>query len=88
MLRPRIIPHTWLVNACTNAPSANKASAPSMTFRRPSLSANTPVSGLAINANRLVHDVTRLLSNVVKGRFDRSEPTVTKVDEMTPVLEG
>jgi hypothetical protein len=45
------------------------------------------VKGLAINANRLVHDVIRLLSSVVNGRFERSVPTVTKVEEMTPVLE-
>jgi hypothetical protein len=45
------------------------------------------VKGLAINANRLVHDVIRLLSRVVNGRFERSVPTVTKVEEMTPVLE-
>lgn len=87
ILRPRIIPQTWLVEAWTKAPRANKASAPSITFRRPSLSASTPVKGLAINANRLVHDVIRLLSSVVNGRFERSVPTVTKVEEMTPVLE-
>ena len=58
-----------------------------MTFRRPNLSANTPVNGLAINANRLVQDVMRLLSSVVNGRPERSDPMVTKVDEITPVLE-
>lgn len=58
-----------------------------MTFRRPNLSASTPVNGLAINANRLVHDVMRLLSSVVNGRPERSDPMVTKVDEITPVLE-
>jgi hypothetical protein len=58
-----------------------------MTFRRPNLSASTPVNGLAINANRLVQDVIRLLSSVVNGRPERSDPMVTKVDEITPVLE-
>lgn len=87
MLRPSIMPQTWLVKAWITAPSANNASAPSMTFRRPSLSASTPVNGLAISAHRLVQDVIRLLSSVVNGRFERSEPMVTKVDEITPVLE-
>lgn len=58
-----------------------------MTFRRPNLSASTPVNGLAINANKLVHDVMRLLSSVVNVRPERSDPMVTKVDEITPVLE-
>jgi hypothetical protein len=87
ILRPRIMPQIWFVKAWTKAPRANNASAPSITFRRPNLSASTPVQGLAINANRLVHDVIRLLSRVVKGRLERSVPTVTKVEEMTPVLE-
>lgn len=44
------------------------------------------MKGLAINANRLVHDVMRLSSIVVNGRLDRSEPIVTRVEDMTPVL--
>lgn len=44
------------------------------------------MKGLAINANRLVHDVMRLSSSVVNGRLDRSEPIVTRVEDMTPVL--
>ena len=68
------------------APNANRISATSMTLRRPYLSARTPIKGLAINANRLVHDVMRLSSSVVNGRLDRSEPIVTRVEEMTPVL--
>lgn len=39
-----------------------------------------------MRANRLVEDVIKLLSTVVNSRFERSEPTDTSVDEMTPVL--
>ena len=45
------------------------------------------MNGLAINANKLVHDVMRLLSSVVNVRPERSDPMVTKVEEITPVLE-
>lgn len=57
-----------------------------MTFLRPYLSASTPETGLAIRANRLVHDVIILLSAVVRGRCDRSVPMLINVAEMTPVL--
>lgn len=87
MLLPTIMPHTALVTACMKAPSVKSTSATRMTFLRPNLSARIPASGLAIKANRLVQDVTRLLSNVVRGRLERSEPIDTKVAEMTPVLQ-
>jgi hypothetical protein len=45
-----------------------------------------PASGLAMRAKRLVHDVIKLLSTVVRGRFERSESIDTSVDDMTPVL--
>ena len=52
----------------------------------PNLSANRPVIGLARRALRLVHDVMRLLSSVVKG-WPRSRLMDTRVEEITPVLE-
>lgn len=87
-LRPAIIPHTLPVTACHNAPTAKRASATRITFLRPSLSARTPARGLAIRANRLVQDVIRLLSRVVRGRLERSEPIETSVEEITPVLHS
>lgn len=39
-----------------------------------------------MSANRLVQDVIRLLSTVVRVRFERSEPIDTSVEEITPVL--
>lgn len=39
-----------------------------------------------MSANKLVQDVIRLLSTVVRLRFERSEPIDTSVEEMTPVL--
>lgn len=45
------------------------------------------MNGLATSANKLVQEVIRLSSRVVKGRFERSVPIVTSVEEMTPVLE-
>ncbi len=54
---------------------------------RPSLSANMPVTGLAIRAPRLVQDVIRPLSMVLSGR-PRSLSMETRVEEMTPVLES
>lgn len=86
ILLPKIIPHTWCVAACINDPRVNNISATRMTLLRPSLSANIPASGLAMRAKRLVQEVTRLLSNVVRGRFDRSEPMDTRVEDITPVL--
>jgi hypothetical protein len=50
------------------------------------LSARIPVKGLATSANKLVQDVMRLSSRVVNGRLDRSEPMVTRVEDITPVL--
>jgi hypothetical protein len=57
-----------------------------MTLLRPSVSARMPVSGDATRAKKEVHDVTRLLSKVVRGREERSEPMDTRVEDMTPVL--
>lgn len=85
-LRPNIIPSTDPVSACHNAPRAKRPSAIRITFFRPNLSARTPANGLATNANKLVQDVMRLLSRVVRGRLDRSEPIDTRVEEITPVL--
>lgn len=87
MLLPAIMPHTALVTACIKAPRVKSTSATRMTFLRPNLSARIPASGLAIRANRLVQDVTRLLSNVVRRWLERSDPIDTKVAEMTPVLQ-
>lgn len=53
---------------------------------RPSLSASMPVSGEAMSAKKDVHEVMRLLSSVVRGREERSEPMETRVEDMTPVL--
>ena len=44
-----------------------------------------PVTGLAIRAPRLVQEVMRPMSSVVRG-WPRSEPMETRVDDMTPVL--
>lgn len=63
----------------------NRMSATKMTLFRPHLSASTLASGLANRANRLVQEVMRLLSSVVSG-CDRSVPTETRVEEITPVL--
>ncbi len=63
----------------------NSISANRITCFRPSLSASTPASGLAISAKRLVEDVIKLLSSVDSG-WDRSEPMDTRVDDITPVL--
>lgn len=57
-----------------------------MTVFRPSVSARMPVSGDARSAKKEVQDVMRLLSSVVRGREERSEPTDTRVEDMTPVL--
>ena len=88
ILRPPTIPHTLSVHACHNAPMVNSTSATRMAVFLPTLSARTAVMGLAMRANKLVQDVTRLLSTVVKGRAERSEPIDTRVEEMTPVLCG
>jgi hypothetical protein len=45
-----------------------------------------PVIGEARRAKKEVHDVTRLLSRVVRGREERSEPMDMRVEDMTPVL--
>ena len=44
-----------------------------------------PVTGLAIRAPRLVQEVMRPISRVVRG-WPRSEPMETRVDDITPVL--
>ena len=44
-----------------------------------------PVTGLAIRPPRLVQEVMRPMSSVVRG-WPRSEPMETRVDDMTPVL--
>lgn len=87
ILLPIVIPSTVTVSACHNAPNPKRLSATKITDLRPNRSASIPASGLAIKANKLVQDVTRLLSSTVKGRLDRSVPTETSVEEMTPVLE-
>ena len=43
--------------------------------------------GDASSAKKDVHDVMRLLSNVVRGRDERSEPMDMSVEDITPVLE-
>ena len=86
MLRPTIIPHTDDVYAWTRAPSTKSTSAAKMTGLRPRASARSPVSGEARRAKKEVHDVMRLLSSVVRGREERSEPIETRVEDMTPVL--
>ena len=85
-LRPNIIPHTVPVNACQRAPAINSASAIMITHFLPTLSATTPARGLAIRANRLVDEVTKLLSKVVRCRWERSDPTEIRVEDITPVL--
>lgn len=45
------------------------------------------MSGDASSAKNEVHDVMRLLSNVVRGRDERSEPMDISVEDITPVLE-
>ena len=64
----------------------NSTSAITIIHFRPSLSARMLVTGLATRANKLVLEVMRLLSRVVRERWERSEPIETKVDEITPVL--
>ena len=59
-----------------------------ITHLLPNLSAKEPATGLATRAKRLVQDVTRLLSSVERGRFERSEPIDTSVEDITPVLRG
>lgn len=85
MLLPIIMPITAVEAACHNAPMMKRISAIKITFLRPNLSANTPAAGLANKAHRLVQDVMRLLSRVVKG-CERSSPIDTRVDDITPVL--
>lgn len=85
ILRPTTIPVTFAAKACHNAPIMNATSAARIILLRPSLSANTPATGLAIRAKRLVQEVMRLLSSVVSSR-ERSKPIDTRVEEMTPVL--
>ena len=67
-LRPRIIPHTAVDIACHSAPRTNRMSAMIMTGFRPSLSPRIPARGLAISAKRLVEEVIKLLSRVVRPR--------------------
>ena len=62
-------------------------SATNTTYLRPRRSANTPASGLAANANRLVVEVIKLLSRVESG-CDRSGPMETRVELITPVLQS
>jgi hypothetical protein len=87
-LLPTIMPHTVLEEACTNAPTMNSISAMRMMLRRPSASARTPVSGEATRAKKDVDEVMRDLSRVVRGRRDSEEPIETKVEDITPVLQG
>jgi hypothetical protein len=84
-LLPTIMPHTLVVHACHTAPATKRISAARMARFRPSLSASTPVKGLAMSAKREVHEVIRLLSRVERVCFDRSDPIETRVAEMTPV---
>ena len=86
ILLPTIMPRTDKVMACHAAPSTNNTSAATMAFFLPHLSAARPARGLAIRAKRLVQDVIKLLSSVLNGRWDRSSPTETRVEDMTPVL--
>lgn len=79
------MPVTVVVQACHKAPKAKRTSAIRTTFLRPSLSANSPVAGLAMSANKLVDEVIRLLSSVDNGR-ERSLLIDTRVEEITPVL--
>lgn len=85
ILLPPIIPHTLVAIACHRAPMMKRTSATTITPFRPSLSARMPARGLAMRANRLVHEVMRLLSRFVNGR-ERSGPIDTRVEEITPVL--
>lgn len=87
-LRPPIIPHTDVANACHSAPTRNSTSAISITFFRPSASAKRPLGRLANRAKSEVEEVIRDLSNVVRGREESDVPTDTRVEEMTPVLEN
>ena len=66
----------------------NRTSAIKMTRLRPNLSPSIPPNGLATSANKLVLDVIKLLSSVVRLRWERSVPMATSVDEITPVLDG
>lgn len=86
ILLPSIMVQTLAAKDCSNAPIVNRASAIIIIHLRPSLSARMPASGLARRAKKLVLEVIRLLSRVVRERWERSEPMETKVDEITPVL--
>ena len=86
ILLPTIIPQTSEVTACHREPMINRTSAIRITRLRPNLSPKIPPNGLATSANKLVLDVIRLLSSVVRLRSERSEPMATNVDEITPVL--
>jgi hypothetical protein len=85
-LRPTIMPHTVLENACTRAPTIKSISAMKIMLRRPNASARMPVSGEATSAKKDVDDVMRDLSKVVRGRCDSEEPIETRVEDITPVL--
>lgn len=61
-----------------------RTSAIKMIGFRPTLSASSAVRGLATRALRLVQEVIRLLSRVVKG-WPKSLRIETRVEEMTPV---
>ncbi len=82
------MPATVVVRACQRAPRTNKTSATRITLFRPSLSASILATGLARRAQRLVQLVIKLLSSVPRGRWERSEPMQTRVEDMTPVLNG
>jgi hypothetical protein len=88
MERPMIIPQTPVVQACHEAPSIKRTSAPRTTVLRPRESARMPESGEASRAKREVQDVIRDLSSVVSGREERSEPMETSVEDITPVLRN
>lgn len=67
------------------APTVKRMAGTSMTDFLPNRSANNPVEGAEIKASSEVMAVTRALSGVVRGRFDKSDPMDTRVLEMTPV---
>lgn len=49
------------------------------------MSAKNPVDGAESNASKLVMAVMRLLSAVVRARWERSESMETRVEDITPV---
>lgn len=76
---------TLRARACIIAPKIKRMSARRITRFRPRRSARTPAIGLEIRAKKLVEEVIRLLSRVLSGLEERSEPIDTSVEEITPV---